>query len=300
MANWPAMIVSASYRTDIPAHYGDWFRARLKAGYCMVPNPYGGKPYRVDLTPASVGGFVFWTRNITPFYAALDDVARLGIPFMAQYTVTGLPRALEEATLEPDAALKSLADLARRLGSRGVVWRYDPAVISTLTPPGWHLDNFARMADKLAGLVDECVFSFAYAYRKSRRNLDLAAQAGGFSWRDPDASEKEELGAALARLARARNMKATLCAQPEYNVPGMEPAHCIDAERLSDIAGQKIAARTKGNRPGCFCAQSCDIGVYDSCAQGCSYCYAVQNRKTAKDFLARHDPLGESLARGKV
>jgi len=26
------MIVSASYRTDIPAFHGDWFLARLRAG----------------------------------------------------------------------------------------------------------------------------------------------------------------------------------------------------------------------------------------------------------------------------
>ena len=37
------MIISASYRTDIPAFYGDWFRARLRAGFCRVANPYSGK-----------------------------------------------------------------------------------------------------------------------------------------------------------------------------------------------------------------------------------------------------------------
>ena len=36
------MIVSASYRTDIPAFYGDWFRRRLAEGAVRVANPYGG------------------------------------------------------------------------------------------------------------------------------------------------------------------------------------------------------------------------------------------------------------------
>ena len=36
------MIISASYKTDIPAFYGEWFMARLKAGYCRMVNPYGG------------------------------------------------------------------------------------------------------------------------------------------------------------------------------------------------------------------------------------------------------------------
>ncbi|HIJ38543.1 MAG TPA: DUF1848 family protein, partial [Rhodospirillaceae bacterium] len=43
------MIVSASYRTDIPAFYSRWFINRFQAGYCMVANPYGGPPSRVSL-----------------------------------------------------------------------------------------------------------------------------------------------------------------------------------------------------------------------------------------------------------
>ena len=48
------MIVSASYRTDIPALYGAWFMNRLAAGFCAVVNPYGGPPYRVALTREAV------------------------------------------------------------------------------------------------------------------------------------------------------------------------------------------------------------------------------------------------------
>ncbi len=33
------MIISASYRTDIPAYYRDWFLNRLAAGYAEVRNP---------------------------------------------------------------------------------------------------------------------------------------------------------------------------------------------------------------------------------------------------------------------
>ena len=37
------MIVSASYRTDIPAFYGDWFMRRLAAGECLVAIPMAGR-----------------------------------------------------------------------------------------------------------------------------------------------------------------------------------------------------------------------------------------------------------------
>jgi hypothetical protein len=39
------VIVSASYRTDIPAFYTGWFLNRLRAGYCHVADPYGSGSY---------------------------------------------------------------------------------------------------------------------------------------------------------------------------------------------------------------------------------------------------------------
>ncbi|MCY4229809.1 MAG: DUF1848 family protein, partial [Alphaproteobacteria bacterium] len=55
-------VISASYRTDIPAFYGAWFARRLAAGYALVRNPWSGRIYRADLRPEAVAGYVFWTR----------------------------------------------------------------------------------------------------------------------------------------------------------------------------------------------------------------------------------------------
>ena len=94
------MIVSASYRTDIPAFYGAWFRRRLAAGSCRVRNPYGGPDYAVSLDRDSVDGFVFWTRNATPFRGVLRELAARGDPFVVQYTITAYPRVIETAVPE--------------------------------------------------------------------------------------------------------------------------------------------------------------------------------------------------------
>lgn len=286
------MIVSASYRADIPAYYGDWFLARLAAGYAEVRNPYGGRPYRVDLTPAAVDGFVFWTRNPAPFRPALDAVAAMGRPFVLQMTITGYPRALEPGVLETDAAVRAFRALAAQFGPRALVWRYDPVVLTALTPAAWHKENLRRLADALAGATDECVFSFAQIYRKSRRNLDRA----GVEWRDPPSAEKQDLLAELAEIARAAGMAPSLCAQPDLlDGAGMIAARCIDAERLGDVAGAPIAAKTKGARPGCLCAESRDIGRYDACPQGCVYCYANVSRDAARRVLAAHDQSAATL-----
>lgn len=298
------MIVSASYRTDIPAFFADWFRVRLSDGYCEVRNPYGGRAYRVDLRAPDDGGscdgFVFWTRNSAPFAGVLDELAAASRPFVVQFTVTGYPRALDAHTLRTDDTVAQILRLARAFGPRSVVWRYDPVLLTSLTPPAWHRETAARLAAHLAGSVDECTVSFANIYKKTRRRLEESAKMHEFSWSDPKIGKKAALLAEIAAINCEFGIRTTVCSQPEVISTGSEafgvvsnnlsPARCIDAERLSDVAGFAIGARQKGNREGCLCAESRDIGAYDSCAHGCAYCYAVTDHDRAAAQVARGAP----------
>ena len=289
------MIVSASYRTDIPAFYADWFMHRLRAGYCRVANPYGGGAYEVALTPEAVDGFVFWTRNMRPLMADLDAVRRIA-PFVVQFTLTGYPRALESSVIGVAVAVAQLRELRHRFGPRAAVWRYDPIVFAAGMDAAAHKAEFAILAEALAGTVDEVVLSVMTPYKKTRRNLDRAARRHGFAWDDPPLDEKQALLTRLAGIAVEHDMAPTLCSQPELLVPGLGEARCIDAERLSDVAQRPIAARENGNRLGCRCAQSRDIGAYDSCPHGCVYCYAVSDRDRAVANFRAHDPEADCLA----
>ncbi len=298
-ASAEAMIISASYRTDIPAFYGAWFMNRFQAGFAKVVNPYGRQVSTVPLR-LGVDGFVFWTRNAQPFRPALAMVQRAGLPFMVTYTVTGYPRVLETSVIDAERAVADIRALVATFGRRSVVWRYDPILFSELTPPDFHRTNFARLADGLAGVVDEAVISFAAIYKKSARNLAAAACAHGFGWGDASTDDKRQLASELAGLAAARGMKLSVCSQADYTVSGTSPAACIDARRLEDVAkgwslASGIAAKIKGNRPGCLCFESRDIGEYDTCPHGCTYCYAVSSRSLAKRRHAEHDPAGEFL-----
>lgn len=293
------MIVSASYRTDIPAFYGAWFIKRFRAGYAKVANPYGRQVSTVALRQG-VDGFVFWTRNPAPFAPALRLVRQAGIPFVVSFTVTGYPRALESSVIAPERALAAMRALAGEFGPRALVWRYDPIVFSSLTPASFHRANFAALAEQLAGLVDECVISFANIYKKTARNLAAAAQAHGFAWQDPPGEDKCRLAMDLGDIAQAQGLRLTVCSQPAYTIAGTAAAACIDARRLTDVARHwglpaAITAKVKGNRPGCLCHESRDIGEYDTCPHGCTYCYAVGSRELAKRRFAEHDPDGEFL-----
>ncbi len=274
------MIVSASYRTDIPAFYADWFLARLQAGHCQVASPYGGKAYTVSLNARDVDGFVFWTRNLGSFSPISTEMRRQNRGFVVQMSILGYPKPLEAAGQPPERAVVQFRALAEAFGPRVAVWRYDPILFTALTPPAWHRDRFQALASALEGATDEVVVSLADDYRKSRRNL---ARAGIEPLAPPD--DLAGFMDVLAAIARRHGMRMTACTEPGLDLP---PARCIDAERLSQVCGRPIRVRQRGNRPGCLCAESRDIGAYDSCAQGCAYCYAVQDRDLAKRRLAAH------------
>ena len=282
------MIISASYRTDIPAFYAPWFLNRLAAGFAMVKNPYGSRDYRVSLLPGDVDGFVFWSRNMGPLMADLATVRDIA-PFVVQMTVTNYPRALETSVIAADRAIEDMKAIADQFGPRAVVWRYDPVVLSDLTPPQWHLANFRALAARLEGMTDEVVLSFVHLYAKTRRNMNEAAQTAGFDWYDSGMDEKQDLLQRFSRIAAEHGMRATICSQPDLLREGLAGAACIDAARLADLGGRPFKSRQKGNRPGCLCAESRDIGTYDSCPHGCAYCYATRNRAAAKTAYAGHN-----------
>ena len=43
-------------------------------------------------------------------------------------------------------------------------------------------------------------------------------------------------------------------------------------------------------RQGCNCIESRDIGAYDTCLNGCKYCYANKNPKLAFENYKFHNP----------
>lgn len=282
------MIVSASYRTDIPAFYGDWFRRRLENGFVCVPNPCNPRQVStIPLTTDTVDGFVFWTRNVIPFLPVLDEVAARGYPFVVHHTILGYPRAIDRAVVAPEKAVEAMHEIRARFGPKVAVWRYDPVLFTSLTPPDWHTASFDRLAETLKGATDECVVSIAQIYRKTARNMARAADAHGFSWHDPDDVQKRTVLMGFSELARKRGLRLSLCGQPHLRdhrlaAAGVGEAACIDVARMSAVAGRPLKALAKPHRKTCACAASRDIGSYDTCPHGCAYCYAVRDPDSAR------------------
>ncbi|MEI6504092.1 MAG: DUF1848 domain-containing protein, partial [Armatimonadota bacterium] len=289
------MLISASYKTDLPAWYGEWFMNRLRAGFCEMRNPYNNVVSTVPLTREAVEGFVFWTRRIGPFLRHLPEVRERGYPFIIHHGLMDYPRALERTQVEPEQVARDLHTVAREYHPRVVIWRYDPILCTSLTPLEWHVRNFARLAALLAGATDEVVVSFAQFYQKTERNLARAAAEHDFTWEDPTTEVKCELIAELAGIAQAQGIQLAVCAQSGYVVPGTVEARCVDPFRLSEVAGYAIHAPKQPHRPGCGCYQARDIGAYNTCPHGCAYGYTVASCDGARQRHQRHDPQAAGL-----
>lgn len=258
-------------------------------------NPYNRRAVRIPLARADVDGFVFWTKNLSPFVKHLDEVAAAGFPFIIQYTINGYPRALEHAVVDASRSIEIAKRVAERFGPNICIWRYDTIVDTSLTPFDFHRRNFEAIAAKMAGVTNEVVISFAHFYRKTLRNMEAASEALGYGWRDPPDDEKVALVTDLVAAAAASGIRLKVCSQPRYAVAGAGEARCVDADRFAAITGKRVAARLQGNRKECGCYESRDIGEYDTCPHGCVYCYAVQNAAIAAARFKRHNPESEFL-----
>jgi Domain of unknown function (DUF1848) len=295
------MIISASYKTDIPTFYGEWFMNRLQAGYCKMVNPYGRQVYTIDLSPDAVDGFVFWTKNIGPFLKYLPEIRQRGYPFIVQHTINGYPRELEFRVINYTHTIEHMKKIAGEYGPDVAVWRYDPIIISSLTPVNWHRRNFETLAQSLEGATNEVVVSFGQIYKKTRRNMEWASREFGFEWSKHEAMTWDavrNLVTELAQIASAHGMSLRVCSQQALLIPGViEEARCVDADRIERVSGKAMLGKTrqKGNRKECGCFASRDIGEYDTCPHGCVYCYAVQNRELALQRYRAHDPSSEFL-----
>lgn len=296
------MIISASRRTDIPAFYAEWFINRIRAGYCTVPNPFNRRQVAViSLRPEDVDVIVFWTRNPRPLFPHLAALDALGYRYCFQYTVLGNPRAIEPKSPPVEASVKTFRELADRIGPQRVIWRYDPIVFSAVTPPQFHRDMHARIAASLAGATQRNVISVLDIYRKAQKRLRQLAQQGITVEEFKPTVMPEDVEAVLAQLAataRACGMEIFSCAEELDLQPyGIPPGKCIDDEYIGRTFGLQLnAKKDPSQREACGCVVSKDIGMYDTCLFGCTYCYATSSFETAKRNHEQHKVQASSLS----
>ncbi len=286
------MIISATRRTDIPSFYGEWFVNRLKEGYVLIQNPYNNNRYsKAFLTRNAVDIIVFWTKNPIPFLKFLPEIDDMGYTYYFEFTLTPYGKETERNLPDKEVLLDTFVELAKKIGKHRMIWRYDPIIIDKNYTIEYHTKRFSYMANKLKNSTDRCVISFVDSYKNvtSRMGKDPAYLMTG--------ENIFQLAEIFSSIAKENNFEIYTCAEKiSLDKYGIKHGACIDKNIIEKILGCKILdIKDKNQRPECLCLESIDIGTYNCCANGCNYCYALQNEKTAFTDMKKHNPLSPVL-----
>ncbi len=285
------MIISASRRTDIPCFYGEWFMNRLRAGFVCTRNPMNHAQVKtIHFTPRQ-DCFIFWTKDSHAFEKHLSEIQGRGFHFYFQFTLTPYDKSLESGLREKEDIMESFIALSKAIGKTRVLWRYDPIVFNETCTLAYHREKFRWLCQKLHPYTESITISFLDGYAKLKKKLQ-SKQIG-----EATMDEMLSLSEYIAKEAASHGLKAKACCESSDLLQcGIEGASCIDKKVIEQLYGHPIEqTRDKNQRKGCGCIQSVDIGAYNSCLNGCIYCYANQSATVAKKRYEAHDPTGAFL-----
>jgi DNA repair photolyase len=289
------MIVSASRRTDIPACYPEWFMNRIRDGYFCSVNPFNPKQVSThSLRPEDVEMIVFWTKNPLPLLRHLRELDDLGYCYYFQFTLNDYPIWLEPGLPPLAQRIEAFIELSDALGSKRVIWRYDPIVLSTETPVDFHIERVGRIAQRLKARTERLTISFLDFYKKITPRLRELEKARGVGlWDIADGNHDDDLShlcRALKRLALENRLEITTCAENvDLDRFGIWHGSCIDGSLITQLTGtSQDYNKDLGQRKECLCASSVDMGAYNTCRNRCRYCYANSSDDAVRRAVARH------------
>lgn len=279
------MILSVSRRTDIPNYYSEWFFNRIKNGYVYVRNPMNiHQISKIDLSPEVVDCIVFWTKNPEPMLKKLYQLEKYKYYF--QFTLTGYGKDIEPALPHKrDNMISIFQQLSAMIGKEKVIWRYDPIIITDKYTLDYHIKAFREIASKLNGYCNKVIISFVDFYSKIKRNMK---EINAINLRQEEMISMARL---LAYIAKENGMQIESCAEKvDLSGCGIKHGSCIDKGLIESIVGYPIKAKKdKNQREECGCIESIDIGTYNTCLNGCKYCYANGSIDRVKANIALYD-----------
>lgn len=295
-------IISASRRTDIPAFYADWFMSRVRDGYFYRVNPFNSKQVTgISLAAEDVDTIVFWTKNPKPMLIHLNELNERGLRYYFQFTLNPYNKNFEPNVPSVTERIESFRELAGRIGSEKVVWRYDPIILSSATPVSYHLEAAQEIAEKLYGSTNRIVFSFYDFYGKGQGRLSNSLKGTGIVLEDITASEKEmelmQVAKGLKIIANNNHLQIYTCSEVvKLSDIGIEHGACIDGNLIHKLFGNTHKfAKDKNQRGACGCVESADMGIYNTCLFKCTYCYANFNEGSIESNRKLHNPNSPSL-----
>lgn len=283
------MIINTGGRTDTVQYYTEWLLNRFAEGYVLSRNPlFPNKINRYELTPDTVDCVVFCSKNYKPILPRLHEITDCFNTYF-HYTITAYGKDLEPGVPSIDESMDTLIALSKLVGPQRVAWRYDPVLLTKEYTIQRHQETFERMAKVLAPHIDRCIFSFVELYKKLEVNMPELVPLS--------MEDMNELAKRLGAIAAKYGIRIQTCGtNGDFTHYGIHSSGCMTLDILGEANGIVFKDRKhKGTRQGCHCIESRDIGAYDTCLNGCKYCYANKTPRKAFENFKLHDPASPLL-----
>lgn len=283
------MIINTGGRTDTVQYYTDWLLNRFSEGYVLTRNPlFPNKVNRYELNPDKVDCVVFCSKNYKPILPRLHEITDRFYTYL-HYTITAYGKDIEPGVPSVEESIQTLIELSKLVGKQRVAWRYDPVLLTKKYTVSRHIETFDKMANMLAPYIDRCIFSFVEMYKKVEINMPELIPLS--------AQDMDELAQGLGSIAEKNGIYLQTCGtNGDYTRYGIQASGCMTLDILgkaNDILFKNL--KHKGMRQGCHCIESRDIGAYDTCLNGCKYCYANKNPHKAYENYKYHAPASPLL-----
>lgn len=278
------MILNTGARTDTVQYFSDWLLKRFKEGYVYTRNPlFPNKVTRYELSPDKIDAVLFCSKNYAPILPRLREISDRYRTYF-HYTITAYGKETEPGVPTIDESIKTLTELEKIVGKEKIAWRYDPILLTEDYTVERHLATFDSMAERLAPHIDRCIFSFVEMYKKLETNMPEIIP---FTQED-----KDRIAEGLGAIAAKRGIWLQTCGTDgDYSRYGIHSSGCATLEILGKANRCEFRdIKHRGLREGCHCIESRDIGAYDSCLNGCKYCYANKSPEKARKNYSLHDP----------
>lgn len=283
------MIINTGGRTDTVQYYSDWLLRRFEEGFVLSRNPlFPNKVIRYSLDPSVVDCVVFCSKNYAPILPRLHEITEKFNTYFF-YTITAYGRDIEPGVPSIEESIETLIKLSDMVGKNRIAWRYDPVLLTKDYTIDVHRRTFYFMAKMLSPYIDRCIFSFVEVYKKLELNMPELIP---FTRED-----MEKIAEILGGIAKERGIYIQTCGtNGDWSRYGIHPSGCMTLDILGRANGVEFRPlKHKGMRTGCHCIESRDIGAYDTCPNGCRYCYANKSPKKAMANYKLHDPTSPLL-----
>lgn len=245
---------------------------------------------KIDISSDVVDCIVFWTKNPEPMLNRLDELAEYNYYF--QFTLTGYGKDIEcNVPHKKEKMIPIFQELSEKIGKKKVIWRYDPIIFTKKYTPEYHLKAFEQIATALKGYTEKCVISFVDVYAKTKKNMELLDAY------EIDNAKLLEFTRNLSKIARENEIAIGSCAESiDLDECGIEHNCCIDKALIEDIIGCKLKVeKDKNQRQECGCMESIEIGTYNTCKNGCKYCYANYSEESVAREYRKYNPKSPML-----